>query len=376
VSDGPEESRAGPSRAAPRSTLEGLRAVLPGELLEAVSPWLGLLAPTPLEWHGWLGAWLKREDLGDPPTHKRRGLLVEVALAKAAGARGVVISSSGQAAVATGAWCRRLGLPGLAFLSDRTEPAKVAAVARAGLDVALTPKPKNLSRYAARYAGLVDLRPSLHPYGAVGYRTLALELVEQLGEAPSDLFCFVNSGLTLLGAGQGFADLGAAGRIERAPGLHAVQCTASAVLAEAVGAPIRLEGAPQAGALGAQEPASLDALAEAIRATGGAVWMLRNDEVRAAGTRLRAQGLALAVEAEAALAGLERAREAGRLGPCPVVVVGAPAPAVNTVARDGEPRRDAGEGQGERAPNRVWPVTDYEDARRLLDRLFPGARRG
>jgi threonine synthase len=289
-----------------------LRAVLPPDLSgraeELAERLRRRLRPTPLEWHEELGCFLKREDLDAATTHKSRGIGLQLALADLDGARGVVFSSSGNAAVAAGSWCDALGLPCLAFLSDKTELSKVQAVALTGATTAVTPKPKNFSRYAARYGGLVDLRPSLDPHGSIGYRTLAPELTAQLSSPPTSIFLFVNSGLTLLGIWDGYQRLLEQGLVAFVPRLHAVQCTSSPALAEALHVEPELESRPVAGALGAQEPAHLPETATAIARSGGRLWMVTNDEVLDERQQLARHRIGMAIESAAMMAGLRKAR--------------------------------------------------------------------
>lgn len=264
-----------------------------------------------------------RDDLGPHGTHKARGVGAQLAQALAQPVRGVALSSSGNAGIAAARWCARLGLACFVFVSDRTDPAKVAAAAAAGADVVVTGKPKNLSRHAARYGHLLDLRGSRAEDGAVGYRLIAAELAEH---EPTSVFVFCNSGLTLIGLAEGLRALREAGRAYGwAPQLHAVVCSPDSGLPEALGVPSRPEAAPVAGALGLQTSPRLEELAASVRTSGGSVWPVRNAEVLAADGLLLAEGVRAAIESAAAFAGLLRAREsAWPVGERPLVLVAAP----------------------------------------------------
>ena len=298
------------------------RLVLPAPLWSLMDERIGAWPkPTPMAFQQDLNLWLKREDLGAVGTHKSRGLSLQILSEVAEGARGFAVSSSGNAALAAAVWSRRLGMTCLSFLSDKTPTGKIEAVAQVGAPTIVTAKPINLSRYAARYGGLVNLRPSQHHLGAMGYRLLAAELALKSPVQPTSVFCFCNSGLTIAGLHDGFERLVAAGEMSTAPQLHAVQCCEPGELAVSVGAQVRPQEAPVAGALGAQVPPDLQRVSRAITSTGGSVWMVTNDEVNSADRSFRGARVDAAVESAAALAGFERARSRWDLGKSPVAVV-------------------------------------------------------
>ena len=336
-------------------TFEIARAVLPAPVVEQMAHRIDHLPrATPMTHDVGPGVWLKRDDLGELGTHKSRGLSLQIMSELARGARGFSISSSGNAALAAAGWSRRLGATCLAFLSDKTPTAKIEAVAQTGAPTIVTAKPKNLSRYAARYAGLADLRPSRHPLGAMGYRLLAAELILSSQVLPSSIFCFCNSGLTIAGLREGFDLLVGSRAIAVPPQLHAVQCCERGDLAARVGAEVRLQVSPVAGALGARVPPDLERVSTAIENTGGSVWMMTNEEVRAADDTFRRAGIDGAIESAAAYAGFERARDLWRLGDNPVVVVAG--------------RRFAGDADTRSVPG-VHFLDDYGQVRELLHEL-------
>ncbi len=316
---------------------------------------LANLSISPTEHNEDLGCWLKRDDLGPCSTHKARGLLIQIAIEKGNGARGFSISSSGNAALAAGAWSSRLGLNCVAFLSRKTAAAKVAAVAASGVLTVVTDKPKNFSRYAAKYGGLVDLRPSKHTEGATGYRLLAAELAVAVNPPPTAIFCFCNSGLTIVGIYQGLRRLLAEGRIADMPQLHAVQCTPSIELAQRLSAEQRPEPSPIAGALGAQAPVPIDEVVNALVETGGSTWMVSNEEIVVFEKTLGADDIA--IESTAALAGFQRASARVDPGDRPVVVVAG---------------RRWPEPQESNHPPNLHHCDDYADVRKLLDTVGLG----
>jgi threonine synthase len=278
---------------------------------------------SPCEWHERLGCLLLRDDLTAHGTHKARGVGVQLARGLAEPVRGVALSSSGNAGIAAARWCARLGVPCFVFVSDRTDPAKIAVAAAAGADVVVTSKPKNLSRHAARYGHLLDLRGSRSEDGALGYRLLAAELARH---RPTSIFTFCNSGLTLIGLAEGLRALRECGRaVDWAPQLHAIVCSPDSALPEALDVAPRPEAEPVAGPLGLQTSPRLDELATALRSSGGSAWPVRNAEVLEADALLRGEGIDIAIESAAALAGRRRAEALGwPVGERPLVLVAAP----------------------------------------------------
>lgn len=328
-------------------------ALLPDDAREALRRLeLAPRRPTPVTWHDGWAAYLKREYLGPHSTHKTRGLLVQMALDLTDSPKGFSISSSGNAALAAAGLASELGATCLAFLSDKTPMGKVRAAVDTGQPVIVTPKPKNLSRYAARFGKLADLRPSRHVAGSWGYRTLAAELHGQVAGGVSDIFCFCNSGLTLIGLFDGFQALGAP-----MPALHAVQCSDRADLAEAVGSPVCCEDAPAAGALGARVPPDLDRVAQVVSDSEGAVWMVSNQAVLDAAETTWDEGHDWAIESVAALAGLEAARVAGAVGERPLVVVAG--------------RRWPDSDDAHNTAQYAIRLTEYGEVRALLDEVLP-----
>ena len=308
---------------------------------------------SPLENHPQLGCWLKRDDLPEPGTHKVRGLGLQLEHTIERGARGVVVSSSGNAGLAVGYLAREHRVPAIVFLSEKTSPAKIAAVAQHAAVTVVTPRPKNFSRFAAKYTGFTDLRPSRSPIGADGYRPLARELAECPGGGPTSVFVFCNSALTLVGIHEGFKILESLGQVAHIPALHAVQSTRDSTFAEALGAPFRPQREPLAGALGLQVPARLDESVAAVSETGGSLWTVTDTEVREADTSLMRAGVEAAAESAAAFAGFRYAGSRRDLGARPVVLIAGR-------------RRKRGPVASART---VRKIADYAELKHLIDGL-------
>ena len=276
---------------------------------------------------------LKREDQNPTGSHKDRAAEAQVRACREAGDGAVVLSSSGNAAIASARAGRLQGLNVYAFLSERTPASKVQAVLDHGATVLLGKKPKNLATFISRGFKLSNLRPSACDISIEGFRSLGRELVQRW-ETHRDfdsVFQFSSSGSSLIAVGLELA------RTFPAPSLHAVQAGAVCPIAAPDDEAARLGAAPTTGALCASKtPRSADAR-RLLAALGGRGWIMTDAEVDAAGAELEQSGRAVAREAAAALAAADRAIRTGAVTR-PLVVLTGKAPAVTSPWRGEHPR--------------------------------------
>jgi len=127
-----------------------------------------------------------------------------------------------------------------------------------------------------------------NPYGVEGYKSLAYELVKQLGEPPAHVFMSVASGDSFYGVWKGFRELHQLGCIEHTPRMWACQPAGADVLARSLAEqlehPVVLT-APFSVATSTREPTTGSHALNAIRESdGGAVTV--DDEAILAATRL------------------------------------------------------------------------------------------
>jgi threonine synthase len=178
---------------------------------------------------------------------KDRGAAVLVAAAARAGADRLVADSSGNAGTAISAYAARAGLPCEVYVSSRASPAKLAQIRAHGADLRLVDGDREavaatavtaVEHHGGFYASHV-WNPLFHE----GTKTWAFDVVLHLGEAPDAVVLPVGNGTLLLGAARGFAELLAAGVIDRLPRLVAVQAEACAPIARAFAA--GYEGVPR-----------------------------------------------------------------------------------------------------------------------------------
>lgn len=263
---------------------------------------------------------LKLEFHNPTGSHKDRFHAVTSAIARLAGAPGVVTTSTGNHGVSCAAHAARDGLPCVVLSTQSLPRALAVQIAAHGAVLARLDD-------AARRDALVELvrhgwvpatssDPALsgagNPYGAEGYRAIADEVLAELGRLPEVVYVPVASGDTIVGVARGFA---AAAARTGEPGPLVVSCqpegaaTISASLA--AGSPVELDG-PQSIARSTSDRASGRLAIRAVREGGLAVTVPESRIVEA--TRdLAAEGLYVETSSALALAGARVARESGRV---------------------------------------------------------------
>lgn len=253
-----------------------------------------------------------REDLSPNGSHKDRSLVVQVSAWAARGARTLVLSSSGNAAIAAAAACRVAGLRLVALVSPLTPPAKVAAIARWGAAIVRSDRAPGLCRELSLALGAPDIRPSVDDLALAGYRTLTFELAER--QVPCDaVFVYSTSGSTLCGMAEGQRALRDAGFEGVLPTLHAAQAGGGARLAAAFGytPPAAPQNRSVVRDLGAKHSRRHGDTVRAIRGSGGAAWHATDGAILAAREWLLDRGVHAGLESACAVACALRAIDAG-----------------------------------------------------------------
>jgi threonine synthase len=262
---------------------------------------------------------------------KDRGAAVLVAAVLERGAATpLVADSSGNAGVAIAAYAARAGIPCVVFVGEGVAAPKLAQLRSSGADVRLVrgtredvaaAAARHVERTGATYASHVD-----DPMFVEGTKTFAFEVWEQLGDVPDTVVVPAGNGTLLLGVAQGFAELAHAGAVDRGPRIVAVQAAACAPLAAAFAtgaddvAPI-VPGETVAEGIAIAAPRRGRAMVDAVRASGGTVVTVDDDEIEAARMSLGRQGLD--VESTAAVAVAAAARLDDEAGTVVVPLTGA-----------------------------------------------------
>jgi threonine synthase len=239
---------------------------------------------------GRLGAqlWLKWEGANPTGSFKDRGMTVAVTQALADGAQSVVCASTGNTAASAAAYAARAGLEAVILQPEgavaRGKLAQARAVGakvetRANFEEALE-EAKQLEA-----AGTHVLVNSLNPLRIQGQKTAALEIAEELGDAPDVLALPYGGGGNLCAYGLGFRETGFMPRLVAAQAENRAGTAASA---------IRIV-----------EPAHRAEAERALSESGGAAVSMPDEEILAAWRMLaREEGLFCEPSSAAGLAAL------------------------------------------------------------------------
>ena len=278
---------------------------------------------------------IKDEGLLPTGSFKARGAAVGVARARELGVRHVAMPTNGNAGAAWATYAARAGLratiamPLAAPVITRHEC--LAAGAELSLvDGLIGDAGRYIAQLIAESGGeIFDASTLKEPYRLEGKKTMAYEIVEQLGWRVPDVILYpTGGGVGLIGIAKALAEMRTLGWLdERSPRLVAVQSTGCAPIVRAF-----QEGARRARpwddahtvAFGITVPAPLgdELILDALYASGGTAVAVSDEELLA---DLRAfgadEGLLLCPEGAACLSAARQLRAEGWLGEQEDVVV-------------------------------------------------------
>lgn len=230
---------------------------------------------------------------------KDRGVAVLVAWAQGVATPPLIEDSSGNAGGSMAAYAAAAGLPCRIYVPASAPAAKVAALRAFGAEVV----PVEGARARATEAALDDADGTYcshawNPMFLEGTKTLALQWwQEQGGVLPRRVYAPAGQGSIVLGLHQGFAEIHRGIPEFRVPAIVAVQHRSAAPLWSATGAagePPAVEPTDEpslADGIAITAPVRATAIAEALRAPGGGVRVVGNDEIIAARRRLAELGV-------------------------------------------------------------------------------------
>jgi threonine synthase len=224
------------------------------------------------------------------PTHSFKDRVVAVACAKAQelGLRTLACSSTGNLAAAVAARAAVEGLDAAVFCPAGLEREKLLAAAAYGATIyEVRGSYDDCSRLTVELSFELPwafVNVGLRGYYAEGSKTVAFEVAEQLGwRLPDAVVCPVASGALLSKVGQGFREFTELGLVEGPPprlvGAQAQGCdpVAAAYRDERPVTPIRPQTTASSLAIGS--PADGDHALAAVRASGGSVHSVPEDEI-------------------------------------------------------------------------------------------------
>jgi len=272
-------------------------------------------------------ATFKLEYVSPTGSFKDRGATVTVSRAAALGVDTILEDSSGNAGAAIATYAARAGIDARIYVPASTPPAKRSRIAQTGADVVAVQGDRGAATEAC-LAAVADGdgwygSHAWHPGFYAGTATFAYEVAAQRGwSAPDAVVLPVGHGTLFLGAARGFQALVAAGWIEEAPRLLAVQAAGTAPLVAAVRSDAAAAGTNRvADGVQIEAPARVDAVIEAVAATGGDAIAVGGDRTERVLDRLQTRGFGVEPTAALAPAGLEAYRDEGVLADDDAVVV-------------------------------------------------------
>ncbi len=265
--------------------------------------------------------WLKDDTRNPSGSTKDRASLLVVAKALEHGRGTVITASTGNAATALAAVAAAAGVRAVVLVPAAAPPAKLVQMAAYGATVVPVEgsydQAYELAAEAAERFGWTCRNTALNPYTVEGKKTLALEVAADLvPEAPDAVVVPAGDGVIAAGVAKGFADLVAAGLLERLPRLILVQPEGSAALVRALtrGAPSaeRIDAASVADSLVVDVPRNARLCLAEVRRSRGSGVEVSDEAIVAAIARLAGlTGVFAEPAAAAVLPGLEAALEAG-----------------------------------------------------------------
>ena len=276
--------------------------------------------------------YIKNDTLNPTGSFKDRNVAVATNFALSYGFDTLSCSSTGNLAGSVAAYAARAGLRGLVFIPAGLEPGKIGAAGAYGATIVeVDGSYDDVNRLCAELAdqyrwAIVNV--NLRPFYSEGSKTLAFEVVEQLGwRAPDHIVVPVAAGSLLAKTAKAFQELVGVGLLDQAvTRIHAAQAEGCAPVSTAIQqgldriTPVRANSIAKSLAIG--NPADGRYATRAVLASGG--WATACPEASVVG------GMALLAETEGILsepaggvvvAGLRQLVEEGRVRRDETVVI-------------------------------------------------------
>jgi len=263
--------------------------------------------------------YIKNETENPTGSFKDRCATVSVSKALEAGASGLVIASSGNAAASACAYSTLAGIPCYVFVPPETSVGKLVRIDIFGGRITKVLGPVDncisLAEQAGKKYGWINVTTNskANPYTLEGTKTAAYEVCEALGWQCPDYFVLpMGSGACFTGHWKGFRDLLKIGFVDRKPRLVAVQSEGCAPFASVVKAgrgpeAVRTWENPRTIASGITDsfPLDLDGAYQAVQETKGLAETVSDSEIVEAQTLLaRKEGIFAEPTGAVSLAGV------------------------------------------------------------------------
>jgi threonine synthase len=262
--------------------------------------------------------YLKDEAANPTGSFKARGLAVAVSMARELGVRRLAMPSAGNAGGALAAYAAKAGLEAAIFMPEATPVANRVECLLFGAEVVLVPGSikdcARVMRERLKNADWFDVSTLREPYRIEGKKTMAYEVVEQLGgRVPEAIIYPTGGGTGLIGMWKAFEEMEALGWIgKRRPRMFAVQAQGCApiVRAFATGSETAEEWpSPETLASGLRVPSAIGdfLMLRALRESRGvALAVSDHDMLKAVRELAETEGVITSPEGGATLAALKK----------------------------------------------------------------------
>jgi threonine synthase len=262
--------------------------------------------------------YVKDEGLNPTGSFKARGQSVAISMARELGLSKVGAPSAGNAGGAMAAYAAAAGMQALVYMPEGTPIVNRLECVLLGAEVKLIPgsiqECGRVLRERIEREGWFDVSTLKEPYRVEGKKTMAYEVVEQLGGNVPDAIIYPTGGGTgLIGMWKAFEEMEELGWIGRKrPRMIAVQAAGCAPIVRAfVAQSERAEEweNPQTIASGLRVPSALGdfLILRALRESGGLALAVTDDAMLAGVRKIaEAEGLLTAPEGGATLAALQQ----------------------------------------------------------------------
>lgn len=286
---------------------------------------------TPLVKTSWKGmeVYFKVDYLMPTGSFKDRGVAVMINFLKKLGIKRVIEDSSGNAGASVAAYGAAADMDCDIFVPASTSQGKLVQIGLYGARVnPISGTRENVAAEAMKASEASEdafyASHNWHPLFIEGTKTVAYEVWEQLGwRAPDNVIAPFGGGSTILGMHKGCKELLEAGEITKIPKLFPIQAENCAPLYDLFkGGSGEVKVSPTiAEGIALAKPLRRVEAVEAVRATGGAVEAVAEDEIADALRQAASLGFYIEPTTAATLAGASRLIASGAISPGETTVI-------------------------------------------------------
>ena len=233
-------------------------------------------------------------------SYKDRGAAVLLSKVKELGVQAVVEDSSGNAGAAIAAYSAKAGIDCTIYCPTSTSKGKLAQISMYGAELKLIEGNRAATTQAVLEAAETTYYAShnWNPFFLEGTKTIAFEIVEQLGwQVPDHVICPIGFGSVYMGLHIGFGELHAQGIITKIPRLLGVQSAACCPVYKAHSENrSQVERSPQtyetlAEGITSEAPIRGSTIMGALRETNGAITVVDETEIESGIKALASKGI-------------------------------------------------------------------------------------